>query len=142
MASLGMYGLTIAHTMIGIAFIIGNVFPLLAQVLSLGGISFYFYIFGMTYGPILWIWLAEALQPKQLGYAVLANWTGSAITALLYPIAKEMVPNQGYIFLYFAFASIICLPAINKLMIETKDKSEEMICEEYAELDRMLWPPK
>ena len=117
MACLGMYGLTVAHSMIGIAFLIGNTFPTLAQVLSLSGIAFYFYIFGMTYGPILWIWLAEALQPRQMGYAILANWLGSAITAALYPVAKETAPNQGYIFFFFAGASIICVPALNKLMI-------------------------
>lgn len=142
MASLGMYGLTIAHSTIGIAFLIGNVFPTLSQILSLVGIVFYFYIFGMTYGPILWIWLAQALQPRQMGYAVIANWLSSAITTLLYPVAKQSVPNQGYIFLFFAASSIVCVPAITKLMIETKGKSEEMICEQYAQLDRELWPPK
>ena len=58
MAIMGSYGIAIAHSLIAIAFFVENLHPLFAKLLSLAGIVFYLYVFGMTYGPILWIWLA------------------------------------------------------------------------------------
>ena len=139
MAIMGTYGIALAHLMMALAFSISPSLPFISKILSLSGIVFYFYVFGMTYGPILWIWLAEAIQPKYLGYTVMANWLGAALTSLAYPTISANTPNKGYIFMFFSIASILCLPIINKLMIETKDKSEDMIGEEYAKLDRDLW---
>ena len=113
-----------------LAFFISPSLPLISKILSLSGIVFYFYVFGMTYGPILWIRLAEAIQPKYLGYTLMANWLGAALNSLAYPTISANTSNKVYIFIFFSIASILCLPVINKLTIETKDKSEDMIGEE------------
>jgi hypothetical protein len=47
----------------------------------------------MTFGPILPMWLAEALQPNQIGYPIMVCWFSSAVCTSLYPIMKSNLPN-------------------------------------------------
>lgn len=96
----------------------------------------------MTYAPIMWMWLAETLQPAKIGYAVTANWCGAALVMILFPIVQQMVPNQGIIFAFFGIVATLSLFVTNKLMLETKDKTEHQITEEYKTIDRDMWGAK
>jgi hypothetical protein len=43
--------------------------------------------------------------------------------------------NPGFIFLFFAIYGLLSLYVTSKFMLETKDKSEQQICEEYLKMD-------
>jgi len=77
----------------------------------------YLFVFGMTYAPIMWMWLAEALQPSKLGYAVMVNWFAAATIMIFFPLAQAAVPNQGYIFAFFGTFTILSVVMTKKFML-------------------------
>ena len=96
--------------------------PALGQVLIFGGFVLELFVYAMTYGPIMWMWVAEALQPSQIGYAAMASWGGAALVLILFPIVQQRLENQGFIFLFFAFFALSSLLVTNKLMLETRQE--------------------
>lgn len=120
----GTYG--IAASLLGITFgyFMVNSHPSFSQITIFCCLIVYLFMYGMTYAPLMWMWVAEALQPSQIGYAVMANWGSAAFIMILFPIVTELVPNQGYIFLFFAVVALLSLIVTKKLMLETKGKKE------------------
>jgi len=47
----------------------------------------------------------------------MANWGGAAFVMILFPIITELLPNQGYIFLFFAAIALVSTVVTNKLML-------------------------
>ena len=58
---------------------------------------------------------------------------------ILFPIITELLPNQGYIFLFFAAVALVSTVVTNKLMLETRGKKDHEIREDYKKLDGELW---
>ena len=50
-----------------------------------------------------------------------------------------MVPSEGYILLFYACYATASIFVTNRFMIETKDKKEAEINEEYRQLDEVIW---
>ncbi len=109
----------------------------MSQLLIVVFFFVYLLVFGLTYAPVMWMWMSEALLPHTIGYAVMVNWSGAAIVMILFPILLEMMParNPAYIFLFFAAYLALSLIVTQAIMIETKDKFEHEIMEEYRKLD-------
>ena len=82
----GTYGIT--ATLLGIAagYVIAEFNAELAQILIFVCLVLYLLAYGMTYAPLMWMFVAEALLPSQVGYAVMANWLGAALVMVLFPI--------------------------------------------------------
>ena len=77
----------------------------------------YLFVYGMSYAPIMWMWLAEALQPSKLGYAVTLRWIGASLIMILFPLIQAVVPNQGYIFAFFGTCTFLSLAVTKKFML-------------------------
>ncbi len=91
-------------------------------------------IFGSTVGPIPWIYMPEAVKPKQAPLVILVLWLATTLIATLYPILKAYFGNAGYIFGIFGFFSILGAIILAIAAVETKGKSEREIKKEYEEL--------
>jgi hypothetical protein len=44
--------------------------------------------FGITLGPVVWVYLPEIIQPKILSYAAMVNWLTAAFIMLFFPVIK------------------------------------------------------
>ena len=125
----GTYGIIIANFGITFGYFFSNYSSLLSQLLIFGGLVFELFVYGMTYGPIMWMWAAEALQPSQIGYVSMASWGGAAFILILFPVVQKNIDNQGFIFLFFGVIAVLSLIVTKRLMIETKGKKDFEIAE-------------
>lgn len=68
------------------------------------GLIFFMACFGLTLGPVVWIYLPEVSQPKVLSLATGASWASCSLVMLLFPIIKKALPgeNPAFLFLFFA----------------------------------------
>lgn len=92
--------------------------------------------FGLTLGPIVWIYVPEIVEPTVIPYSTTASWLSGSFVVILFPILTEDYLN-GNPAILFAFSAAWCLAAtiINYLFaLETKDKTEKDIREEYKKI--------
>lgn len=86
----------------------------------------YMFSFGISLGPIVWLYLPEILPEKGVSLAALANWVFCGIIGLCFPMVKETINIQGtfLIFLCCCCAGLLYMMFFVK---ETKGKSAEEI---------------
>ena len=88
MTLLGTYGLTVTLYIMTFGYYIATNSPGLAQIVIFASMILFLIVYGLTYAPIMWMWVAEALQPTQIGYAIMINWSGAALIMILFPIVQ------------------------------------------------------
>lgn len=113
----GSYGIAVTLYAITFGYFLAEASPLTAQMVIFFSMIAFLFVYGMTYAPIMWMWLAEALQPTKIGYAIMVNWTGTALIMILFPLAQAAVSNQGYIFAFFGTIAVVSIPIIKKFML-------------------------
>jgi SP family arabinose:H+ symporter-like MFS transporter len=121
----------IANIIIAIGFLSHSLaWILLGLIVFMGG-------FGLTLGPVVWIYLPEVAQPKILSLATAANWGGCSLVMLTFPIITKMLPGQnpGPIFLFFCLWSVGSYFFNKRYVLETQNKGEKQIFNEYAALE-------
>lgn len=74
--------------MIAIGFFITKSYPGISIVLIVFGLVLFMANFGFTLGPVVWVYLAEIVQPSVLPYATMVNWASAALIMLLFPVIK------------------------------------------------------
>lgn len=87
MLEVGALTTAIGACIVGIGFVIGS----LGWILC--GLIFFMACFGLTLGPVVWIYLPEVAQPNILSLATAANWGTCSLVMLLFPIIKKVLPN-------------------------------------------------
>lgn len=95
-------------------------------------ILLYMFGFGLSLGPVVWLYLPEILPEKGVSIAALANWVGCLIIGLCFPIVKDAIKIQGT-FLIFLACCVASLIYIALWVKETKGKSGEEIEEMFEE---------
>ena len=93
MTLIGACCLFIANYSIATGFFIHSAHETASQIIILFSFGLFLLVVTMTFGPVMWIWIAEAIQPSQIGYAIMANWLAAFLNSLLYPILKNSLPN-------------------------------------------------
>lgn len=58
---------------------VGNVFILLGLVIFMAN-------FGLSLGPVVWLYIPEIVQPNIVPFSTGVNWGGAALVMLLFPI--------------------------------------------------------
>lgn len=66
--------------------------PALAQTIIVTAFLLFLMAYGLTFAPVMWIWVSEAVQPKNIGYPIMANWFGAASVMIMFPIALKYLP--------------------------------------------------
>lgn len=95
---------------------------LVANVVIVCGLCVCRWIFSMTLGPVVWLYLPEIVEPGVTGVATMINWTTAAMVAFAYPLFVELTGSPSLIFCLFS-AFVFAGYTINKKwMVETKDK--------------------
>ena len=101
--------------------------------------------YGLTLGPMTWIYLSEISDIFEMTSALLFSWLFSFITTTLIPqlpgITTGEVQNLSTGLLSLAVLNVICYLLAQKYLVETKYKSDIEIYRELSALnfDRCCW---
>lgn len=97
----------------------------------------YMAAFGLTLGPIVWLYIPEIVEPNVIPYSTMTNLFGTALCIIGFPLIpqnKDKPEARDLTFIPFTFFFVWCLISlfINQyLMVETKNKSRQKIFDEY-----------
>lgn len=119
----GSIGLAICLYSISYAYFIADTQLGLSQFLIVAFLFIYLFVYGVTYAPVMWMWVSDALLPHTIGYAIMVNWSMASLVMIFFPILVETI-SSSIIFLIFGLFTTSSLYFISKFMIETKDKYE------------------
>jgi hypothetical protein len=72
--------------------------------------------FGLTLGPIVWLYIPEIVEANIIPYSTMANLIGASVCVILFPIASAQLPNQAYLFIIFMVWGVASL-VINKFYL-------------------------
>lgn len=99
------------------------------KALILPGLIIFMFTFGATLGSILWQYTAEICEPSYIIIATVFTWVGATVVIVLFPILKTSLPNQNpaYLFLFFFLWTSLSFVVNQKVLIETKGKTEHEI---------------
>lgn len=92
----------------------------------------YIFSFGLSLGPVLFVYLPEILPEKGVGIAIMANWFSCFLIGLLFPIMLEKIDIEGC-FLTFCAITFVGLIFTKFTVLETRSKSKEEIDEMFTD---------
>jgi MFS family permease len=95
-----------------------NLIEIICVMVFVGG-------FEMSYGPILWLYLAEICTDKAISAAVFANWTSSVIVGQLTPYMLSNGWLGNYTFAVYGGLCAASTVFISIFMKETKGLTEQ-----------------
>lgn len=84
------------------------------------------FAFGISLGPVVWLYLPEILPEKGVSIAALANWVFCGIIGFCFPIVNKNIKIQGS-FLIFLICCVLSFLYVFFFVKETKGKSSEEI---------------
>jgi hypothetical protein len=101
------------------------------------GLFLFMAVFGLSFGPLVWLYIPEIVPASIIPYSTTTNWVTASMVIILFPIvtADFLNGNPGVLFLFFTVWSFGSFVANSYLVIETKDKTDKMIKEEYDNLE-------
>lgn len=93
----------------------GGIFPILVLV----GVFIYIFSFVITYGPIMWLYFPEIIQPSRVPFAVTANWLTNCLTVFLFPIVRKSCNNIDCppVFLFLSCCMVLTVVICQNLMV-------------------------
>lgn len=105
----------------------------LSNYLQVGCLMIFVAGFEFSWGPIVWLYLAEVCTDKGISYAILANWTMSLLIGYLTPYFLNFW-LMNYTFLFFGGFCFLATLFTIFIMKETKGKTELECLELYSDL--------
>jgi SP family arabinose:H+ symporter-like MFS transporter len=109
----------ISLLMISAGFFIGDN----GSALKLIGLIIFMGNFGLSLGPIVWLYIPEILEPSRIAISTMANWASASLVTIMFPIIDHAMGAPTYIFLFFAIYCTIAFFFSQKFVIETKGKT-------------------
>lgn len=86
--------------------------------------------FSATWGPVLWVVLAEifplAVRGTAMALATACNWLTNVAVALLFPVVADAL-GAGSVFLFFAVMAVVVFAVVRALLPETRERTLEEI---------------
>ena len=95
------------------------------QLFILLGLFLYMAVFGVSLGPVVWLYIPEIVQPKIIPFSTATNWISASLVIILFPILSDDVFNKNptYLFAFFGIWCIVSFIINLKFVIETKGKT-------------------
>jgi sugar porter (SP) family MFS transporter len=129
MLLIGSVGMTFFLTLFAFSFITGLKTSLLVFML-IGFVAF----FSSSQGAVIWVLLSEMfpnnIRARGASIGSFSHWFFNALTVFLFPTIAAYFANGkgiGYIFLFYAVATLISFFFFRRFLVETKGKTlEEM----------------
>jgi sugar porter (SP) family MFS transporter len=130
MLLIGSVGMSVFLTLFALAFITGAFGNLMPVIMLVGFVGF----FSSSQGAVIWVLLSEMfpnnIRARGASIGSFSHWFFNALMAFLFPFVAGLFPNTtgiGYIFLFYAAATVFSFFFFRKFLVETKGKRlEEM----------------
>ncbi len=126
----GSLGMTLFLGLFSWAYLIGNFQDVYLLLFLVGFIAF----FAFSQGAVIWVLLAEMfpnnIRARGTAIGSFSHWFFNALTTFLFPIIAGGFAGgkgTGYVFIFYAVATLISYFFYKKFIIETKGKSLENI---------------
>ena len=76
------------------------------QLFILLGLFLYMAVFGVSLGPVVWLYIPEIVQPKIVPFSTATNWISCSLIIILFPILSDDVFDHDptYLFAFFCFS--------------------------------------
>lgn len=82
-------------------------------------------IFGLTLGPVVWLYIPEIVEPNIIPFSTMTNLLGATFCIMVFPFLNNIDP--AWVFLLFLAWCIASFLFNARVMVETKDKLREKI---------------
>lgn len=79
-------------------------------------IVIFMFIYGITLGPIVWLYVPEIIPPKVVPLATFSYWVGVGVSMAITPIVIGRVGSSYPLFFFFGSISLIFL-AMNYFLV-------------------------
>jgi SP family sugar:H+ symporter-like MFS transporter len=79
----------ISNLIIAIAFSIQNSDHATSTILLFIGFFLFMIDFGLSLGPVVYLYIPEIIGPRLISFAVISTWVGAALPIILFPIIAK-----------------------------------------------------
>jgi sugar porter (SP) family MFS transporter len=130
----GLVGMSASWLTVGIAALILPVNSTALFVIAVAAFVVFTNTFSATWGPVLWVMLAEifplAIRGSAMAIATLFNWLAAFLVSLTFPGLTALV-GAGTVYLAYAAAGVVIAPIVWWIVPETKERSLESLEAEF-----------
>jgi len=126
----GLVGMSASLFAVGAAVLLLPVDSTTLFVIAAAAFVVFTNTFSATWGPVLWVMLAEifplAIRGAAMAIATLFNWLSAFVISLTFP-SFVAVAGIGTAFIVFAVVGVVVFPVVWWLVPETKERSLESL---------------
>jgi sugar porter (SP) family MFS transporter len=126
----GLVGMSVSLFVVGAAALILPVDSGALFVIAAAAFVVFTNTFSATWGPVLWVMLAEifplAIRGAAMAIATLFNWLAAFVVSLTFPSFTALA-GTGTAFIVYAAAGVVIFPIVWWMVPETKERSLESL---------------
>lgn len=130
----GLVGMSASLFAVGIAAIVLPDGSKALFVVAIAAFVLFTNTFSATWGPVLWVVLAEifplAIRGAAMAVATLFNWLANFAVSLTFPSLTALA-GVGTVFTAYAVVGVVLFPIVLRVVPETKGRSLESLEEEF-----------
>ncbi len=130
----GLVGMSASLLALGVAALAFPVNSTALVVIAVAAIVVFTITCSATWGPVLWVQLAEifplAIRGSAMAIATLFNWLAAFLVTLTFPTLTALA-GVGTIFIAYAVAGVVIFPVVWWMVPETKERSLESLEEGF-----------
>lgn len=126
----GLVGTSTSLLAVGVAALILPVNSSALLVIALAAFVVFTNTFSATWGPVLWVMLAEifplAIRGSAMAIATLFNWLAAFLVSFTFPGLTALV-GAGTVYIAYAATGVVIFPIVWWMVPETKERSLESL---------------
>lgn len=130
----GLVGMSASLLTLGVAVLTIPVSSTTLLIIAIVAIVVFTNTFSATWGPVLWVQLAEifplAVRGSAMAIATLFNWLAAFLVTLTFPHLTALA-GTGSIFTAYALIGVMIFPIVWRIVPETKGRSLESLEAEF-----------
>ena len=130
MLLIGSLGMTVFLLMFALSFITKGFGSFMPVIMLVGFVGF----FSSSQGAVIWVLLSEMfpnnIRARGASIGSFSHWFFNAVMAFLFPFVAGLFPDTsgiGYIFLFYAAATLFSFFFFRRVLVETKGKTLEQM---------------
>jgi sugar porter (SP) family MFS transporter len=130
----GLVGMSASLLAIGIAALTLPVNSTMLFIIAVAAFVVFTNTFSATWGPVLWVMLAEifplAIRGTAMAITTLFNWLAAFLVSLTFPSLTALA-GAGTVYIAYATAGVVIFPIVWWMVPETKERSLESLEAEF-----------
>ena len=130
----GLVGMSTSLLAVGVAALILPVNSSMLFVIAVAACVVFTNTFSASWGPVLWVILAEifplAVRGSAMAIATLFNWLAAFLVSLTFP-GLTALAGAGTVYIAYAAAGVVIFPIVWWMVPETKERSLESLEAEF-----------